>query len=121
MERCAGRRGLLTIEYNAIFAHEDAVMATVHCAACNMKPESAPADGGSAYASESKIESRVSRLLGDFREDIRRLTPPDGRRAIPSDGRQPTTPIGRHLTAPDGGARDARSPQYGTGFGLAIS
>ena len=39
-----------------------------------------------ASAIESSIESRVSRLLGDFIEKISALNAPDGRRAMPSDG-----------------------------------
>ena len=70
MERRAGRRGLLTIEYNAIFAHEDAVMATVHCAACNMKAESAPAERRFCVRHRVDNRIRVSRL-GDFIEKTR--------------------------------------------------
>ena len=53
----------------AIFAHEDAVNATVLCAACNMKAESAPAER--RFCVRHRVDYRIpGSRLGDFIEKI---------------------------------------------------
>ena len=59
------------------------------------------------FVAEWTIDFRVTRLLGDFIEQISAVTPPDGRHAMPADGRQPMTPVGRYRGPRTGEVRDA--------------